>query len=64
LSSSLFACLFYPTLASFISNTTTADSFDWFYGLYKFNQNAMETIIKLQSAMDNVVGHLEEMDNQ
>jgi prephenate dehydrogenase len=45
-------------------DTTTADSFDLFYGLYKFNQNVMETIVKLRSAVDNVVGHLEEMDNQ
>jgi prephenate dehydrogenase len=45
-------------------DTTTADSFDLFYGLYKFNQNAMDTIVKLRSAMDNVVEHLEEMDNQ
>jgi prephenate dehydrogenase len=45
-------------------DTTTADSFDLFYGLYKFNQNAMDTIVKLRSAMDNVVGHLQEMDDQ
>jgi hypothetical protein len=45
-------------------DTTTADSFDWFYSLYKFNQNAMETIIKLRFTVENVVGHLEEMDNQ
>jgi arogenate dehydrogenase (NADP+), plant len=45
-------------------DTTTADSFDLFYGLYKFNQNAMDTILKLRSAMDNVVEHLQEMDDQ
>lgn len=43
---------------------TTADSFDLFYGLYKFNQNSMDTIVKLRSAMDNVVDHLQEMDQQ
>jgi len=45
-------------------DSTTADSFDLFYGLYKFNQNSMDTIVKLRTAMDNVVEHLQEMDQQ
>lgn len=45
-------------------DSTTADSFDLFYGLYKFNQNSMDTIVKLRSAMDNVVDHLQDMDRQ
>ena len=45
-------------------DSTTADSFDLFYGLYKFNQNSMDTILKLRSAMDNVVEHLQEMDQR
>jgi len=43
--------------------TTTADSFDLFYGLYKYNQNSMDTIIKLQSSMEDVVRKLKEMEN-
>ena len=45
-------------------STTTADSFDLFYGLYKFNQNSMNTILKLKAAMDNVVDDLKKMDAQ
>jgi arogenate dehydrogenase (NADP+) len=48
---------------------TTADSFDLFYGLYKYNQNSMATIVQLRSAMDDVVQRLksretEEQDKQ
>jgi len=39
-------------------DTTTADSFDLFYGLYKYNQNSMNTIQKLQLAMESVVEDL------
>lgn len=38
--------------------TTNADSFDLFYGLYKFNRNSLEIIGKLKEAMDDVVGKL------
>ncbi|GKY95548.1 hypothetical protein MPSEU_000516400 [Mayamaea pseudoterrestris] len=39
--------------------TTTADSFDLFYGLYKYNQkNSLSTIQQLQAAMDDVVANL------
>ena len=38
--------------------TTNADSFELFYGLYKFNRNSMNSIIKLKEAMDDVVGKL------
>jgi arogenate dehydrogenase (NADP+) len=44
--------------------TTTADSFDLFYGLYKYNQNSMTTILKLRAAMDNVVDELEKMEKE
>ena len=43
--------------------STTADSFDLFYGLYKYNQNSMDTIIKLQSSMEDVVRKLKAMEN-
>jgi arogenate dehydrogenase (NADP+) len=39
-------------------SSTTADSFELFYGLYKFNANSMETIVQLRSAMDDVVDRL------
>jgi arogenate dehydrogenase (NADP+), plant len=38
--------------------STTADSFDLFYGLYKFNTNSRDTIVQLKSALDEVVNDL------
>jgi arogenate dehydrogenase (NADP+), plant len=40
-------------------DSTSADSFDLFYGLYKYNQNSLETIKQLQVAMDDVVQNLQ-----
>ncbi|KAL7576956.1 hypothetical protein ACA910_006712 [Epithemia clementina (nom. ined.)] len=37
---------------------TTADSFELFYGLFKFNQNSHATILNLRAAMDDVVARL------
>lgn len=45
-------------------DSTTADSFDLFYGLYKYNQNSEETIRQLQSAMEDVVVKLQEKEKQ
>jgi arogenate dehydrogenase (NADP+), plant len=47
-------------------DSTSADSFDLFYGLYKYNQNSLETIKQLQSAMNDVVTmlNLRELDDQ
>jgi arogenate dehydrogenase (NADP+), plant len=45
-----------------VVDSTTADSFDLFYGLYKYNQNSMDTIVNLRSAMDEVVEKLRGMD--
>ncbi|KAL7553371.1 hypothetical protein ACHAWF_016657, partial [Thalassiosira exigua] len=42
--------------------TTNADSFDLFYGLYKFNRNSLEIIYKLKEAFDDVVGKLLEKE--
>ena len=39
--------------------STTADSFDLFYGLYKYNKNSLATIRQLQTAMNDVVGNLQ-----
>lgn len=44
--------------------TTTADSFELFYGLYKYNQNSMDTILNLRSSMDDVVKKLKEMEDE
>jgi arogenate dehydrogenase (NADP+), plant len=41
---------------------TTADSFDLFYGLYKYNDNSAETIRCLQSALEDVVHSLKIME--
>jgi prephenate dehydrogenase len=45
-------------------DSTTADSFDLFYGLYKYNQNSLETIRQLQSAMDDVVDRLQDKERE
>jgi len=44
--------------------STTDDSFDLFYGLYKFNDNSRNTIIKMQKSMEGVVQQLEKMEKE
>jgi prephenate dehydrogenase len=44
--------------------STTADSFDLFYGLYKYNQNSMETIRQLKAAMEDVEENLKRMEQE
>jgi len=44
--------------------STTDDSFDLFYGLYKFNTNSRNTIIKMQKSMEGVVQQLEKMEKE
>lgn len=46
-------------------DSTTADSFDLFYGLYKYNiKNSRATIAELKSAMDNVVDKLQTLEQE
>ncbi len=46
-------------------DSTTADSFDLFYGLYKFNKKNSQTIIhQLQDAMDDVVDNLKILEQK
>jgi prephenate dehydrogenase len=45
-------------------DSTTADSFDLFYGLYKFNTNSRDTISQLKSALDEVVNDLTYKEKQ
>lgn len=45
-------------------DSTTADSFDLFYGLYKYNQNSMRTIQGLQNAMEDVVANLKRLEQE
>jgi prephenate dehydrogenase len=46
-------------------DSTTADSFDLFYGLYKYNQkNSMMTIQQLQAAMEDVVENLKLLEDE
>lgn len=44
--------------------STTADSFDLFYGLYKYNQNSMKTIQQLKAAMEDVEENLRRMEQE
>jgi hypothetical protein len=44
--------------------TTNADSFDLFYGLYKFNRNSREAIRRLKESMSDVVKKLLEMEGE
>jgi len=44
--------------------STTADSFELFYGLYKFNTNSLDTILRLRSALDEVVEKLKVMEEE
>ena len=44
--------------------STTADSFDLFYGLYKYNENSRLTISQLQQALSDVVNDLDVMEKQ
>ena len=53
----------FESVLKLIGNTM-ADSFDLFYGLYKYNKNSAETIRQLQSALSDVVVQLEEMEKQ
>jgi arogenate dehydrogenase (NADP+) len=46
-------------------DSTTADSFDLFYGLYKFNKKNSQSIIhQLQDAMDDVVDNLKILESE
>ena len=40
------------------------DSFELFYGLYKFNNNSLDTILQLRSALDDVVDKLKIMEDE
>ena len=44
--------------------STTDDSFDLFFSLYKFNANSRNTIIKMQKLMEGVVKQLEKMEKE
>ena len=41
---------------------TNADSFDLFYGLYKYNRNSGYTIRRLRAVLDEIVAELLERD--
>lgn len=49
----------FQSVLKLIENTN-ADSFDLFYGLYKFNRNSGDTIERLRDAMDTITRSLEE----
>ena len=45
-------------------STTTGDSFDLFYGLYRFNHNSEDVIDRLKQSVDAVVDKLREMKEE
>ena len=51
----------FESVLKLIKNTN-ADSFDLFYGLYKYNRNSGYTIGSLRGALDDVVGELLQRD--
>lgn len=51
----------FESVLKLIKNTN-ADSFDLFYGLYKYNRNSGYTIGSLREALDDVVGELLQRD--
>ena len=51
----------FQSVLKLIENTN-ADSFDLFFGLYKYNRNSGYTIGRLRAALDDVVGELLERD--
>ena len=51
----------FQSVLKLIENTN-ADSFDLFYGLYKFNRNSGDTIERLRAALEDVVGRLLKRD--
>jgi len=52
----------FESLLGVIRNTN-ADSFELFYGLYKYNSNSLATIEALRSSFDSTVRSLEESSN-
>ena len=44
--------------------TTHSDSFDLFFGLYKYNRNSMDTIVKLKESMDQIIAKLLQMEGK
>ena len=44
--------------------STNSDSFDLFYGLYKYNGNSMDTILKMKQAMEEVEAGLKLMERE
>jgi len=43
--------------------TTTADSFELFYGLYKYNRNSMDTVMNLRQSLEDVIKELQRMES-
>lgn len=47
-----------------VVDTTTKDSFDLFYGLYKYNPNARSELNKLEEALKNIRAQLDEAEQE
>jgi arogenate dehydrogenase (NADP+), plant len=46
-----------------VVDNTTKDSFDLFYGLYRYNPNSREQLDKLQAALSTLRGKLDEAEH-
>lgn len=53
----------FKSVLNLVGNTM-ADSFDLFYGLYKYNSNSLDIINKLKLSMDDLVNHLTQIDEE
>lgn len=47
-----------------VVDTTSKDSFDLFYGLFKYNPNARLELDKLESALKNIRRQLEDAEQE
>lgn len=47
-----------------LTHSTNADSFDLFYGLYKYNNYALDTIFAVRKGIDEVVEDLRKMERE
>ena len=45
-----------------LKDTVAGDSFDLFYGLYKYNPNSVDTLLLLRKALVDLEWRLKEMD--
>lgn len=47
-----------------ITESVNADSFDLFYGLFRYNRHAVDVLVSHRQALDNVIRKLQAMDDE